>query len=347
MNNWQDAIVQSSESLGRAIESIDRSGAQAVMVVNENQKFIGLLTDGNVRRAILGGASLEDSVIRYITADPYTTLPETSRELVQAVMRKNRFHHVPLVDAEGKVAGMITADDLLGMVERPNWIVLMVGGLGSRLYPLTEDCPKPMLEVGGKPILESIIQSFIDQGFRRFYLAVNYMADRISEYFGDGSAWGIEIKYLRENQKLGTAGALGLLPEKPEHPFFVMNGDILTKLSFENMLEFHSNHDAMATMAVRDYTYQIPFGVLTIEGERIVSIEEKPAHTEFVNAGIYVLSPESMEYVRSDEYLDMPTLFQKLIENGKPTSAFAIREYWLDIGRHDEFEKAQEEWQTK
>jgi NDP-sugar pyrophosphorylase family protein len=229
----------------------------------------------------------------------------------------------------------VTLDDLIGAVERPNWVVLMAGGLGTRLRPLTEDCPKPMLPVGGKPILESILESFVEQGFRRFFFSVNYKAEMVQDHFGDGSRWGVRIDYLHEDRRLGTAGALSLLDDRPDAPLVVMNGDLLTRASFDKLLDFHYAQSATATMTVRDYDFQVPYGVVKIDGTQIVSIEEKPVQKFFVSAGIYVLSPS---------VFDMPSLFSRLINEGQKVAAYPLKEYWLDIGRIEEFERAQREW---
>jgi NDP-sugar pyrophosphorylase family protein len=220
----------------------------------------------------------------------------------------------------------------------------MAGGLGERLRPLTDSCPKPMLHVGGKPILENILESFIDQGFCNFFISVNYMAEAIIDYFGDGSCWGVSINYLREDKRLGTAGALSLLPSTPEEPFFVMNGDLLTKIRFDSMLQFHKEHKAAATMAVREYDFQVPYGVVKMNGAQIQSIDEKPIHKFFVSAGIYLLAPEVMAHVPNGQHLDMPNLFEQTSSAGGVATAFPLREYWIDIGRLEEFEKAQNEW---
>jgi NDP-sugar pyrophosphorylase family protein len=220
----------------------------------------------------------------------------------------------------------------------------MAGGLGSRLGTLTADRPKPMLPLGNKPILETILQNFLDFGFRNFYVSVNYKAEMIQSYFGDGSKWGANIRYLKEAEALGTAGAVGLLPEPPQKPMIVMNGDVLTKINFLQLLDFHAEHEAHATMAVREYDFQVPYGVVKVEQEAIHSIDEKPIQKFFVNGGIYVLEPSVQKMIPRGERLDMPELFRTLHQAGKKTVAFPIREYWLDIGRIDDFERAKGEF---
>jgi NDP-sugar pyrophosphorylase family protein len=220
----------------------------------------------------------------------------------------------------------------------------MAGGLVNRLRPLTDECPKPMLKVGNKPLLETIVENFIEYGFHRFYISVNYMADVVESYFGDGSRWGVDIEYLHEEHRLGTAGALSLLPETPTEAILVMNGDLLTKVNFKQLLDFHYGHQAQATMCVREYDFQVPYGVVKIDGQRITSIDEKPIQRFFVNAGIYVLEPEALDLISSNIFFDMTTLFEKLIELKKEPAVFPIREYWLDIGHLADYNRANGEY---
>ncbi|MGE7991588.1 nucleotidyltransferase family protein [Pseudomonas sp. NPDC089554] len=344
MKNWKDIVVSSDVSLREAIRRIDASGIQMALIADEDMRLVGLLTDGDVRRAILNGQDLDGPVAGAMNTKPRTGSPHTPREEILAMMRRFTFHHLPLVDEQGVLVGLATIDDFLGVSARENWVVLMAGGLGARLRPLTNNCPKPMLAIGGKPILESILESFIEQGFRRFFISVNYKADVILDYFGNGERWGVEIQYLHENERLGTAGALSLLPERPQAPFFVMNGDLITKANFEKMLSFHEEHGAVATMAVREHEFQVPYGVVSVKGVAITGIEEKPTHHFFVNAGVYVLSSEALDLIPSREFFDMPSLFQQLGEQRRKTAAYPLREYWLDIGRLEEYERAQREW---
>ena len=347
MKDWQQIVVSAETPLGQAIALIDEAGSQMALVVDAAQRLTGVLTDGDVRRAILRGTALSDPVTKVMNVNPTVAPADTPREKILALMRQHVIHHLPLVDQDRHVVGLVTLDDLIGAVERPNWVVLMAGGLGSRLRPLTEDCPKPMLPVGGKPILESIIESFVEQGFRRFFLSVNYKAEMVQDYFGDGSRWGGRIDYLREDRRLGTAGALSLLDARPDAPLLVMNGDLLTRASFDKLLDFHNTQSAAATMAVREYDFQVPYGVVTLDGARVVSIEEKPVQKFFVSAGIYVLSPGALDLLPSGEFFDMPSLFSRLMDEGQNVAAYPLREYWLDIGRIEEFERAQQEWRSE
>lgn len=331
-------------SLAEAIARVDASGLQVALVLGENDALLGILTDGNIRRAVLAGKSLTGPVSETMTPNPVFAPDSAHREDVLALMRKHVIHHMPLVNAAGQVVGLMTRDELIGSIERANWVLLMAGGLGTRLTPLTDDCPKPMLKVGGKPILETIVESFAEQGFRRLFISVNYRAEMIRDHFGDGRRWGVQIEYLNETTRRGTAGALSLLPEAPSKPIIVMNGDLLTRANFAALLQFHESEGSAATMAVREYDFQVPFGVVRLEGTKILSLEEKPVQSFFVNAGIYALAPEVLQHVPSDAFFDMPTLFSRLMREGRRTAAYPLHEYWLDIGRLEEFERAQGEW---
>lgn len=346
MKNFRSVMVTPQTILRDAIARIDSSGLQLAVVLLDDGRLAGLLSDGDVRRAILRSVDLTTPVAELMNCHPVTAHINTSPRELLALMRRKGLHHIPLLDDELKVVDLATLDALTGVTERPNWVVLMAGGLGTRLRPLTDNCPKPMLHVGGKPILENIIETFTEQGFRHFFLSVNYLAEAIQDHFGDGNRHGVDIRYLRESKRLGTAGALSLLPGQPSEPLIVMNGDLLTRVRFDQMLKFHENHAAMATMAVREYDFQVPYGVVKIDGTSITSIDEKPVHRFFVNAGIYTLAPESLAHIPADTFFDMPTLFERLQADGRTTSAYPLREYWLDVGRLDEFERAQSEWVT-
>ncbi len=347
MNVWKENIISSDATLVEAIQKIDSSGMQLVLVLNADGYLEGVLTDGDIRRAILKGKSLEVRVDEVMNRNPKTVSEKTSREEILSIMRRHRMHHLPVLNSVGKVIKLFTLDELIGAIGIPNWVVLMAGGLGKRLRPLTDDTPKPMLFVGGKPILESILESFSEQGFRKFYLSVNYKAEMIQNHFGNGDKLGIDIEYLHEDKTLGTAGALSLLPTKPEEPIIVMNADLLTRTNFDSLLKFHNEHKSIGTMAVREYDFQVPYGVVSVDEYKIKGIEEKPIHKFFVNAGIYVLSAEALDYIPKDTFFDMPTLFENLLSANKVVSAYPLREYWLDVGRLEEFERAQREWGTE
>lgn len=344
MNNWRASLVPKDSTIRDVLHTIDNNSMQIALVVDEFERLMGIVTDGDIRRAILRGKSLEDGVNDVMNKQPTVVQHDHDRNEVLAIMRKKQFNHVPVVDFKGRVVGLESILDMIRPDQRTNRVILMAGGLGSRLKPLTDDCPKPLLKVGGKPVLETILENFISYGLSKFILTVNYKADMLVEYFGDGSKWGVEIDYVFEEKRMGTAGALSLLKERPTEPFIVMNGDLLTKVNVGNLLDFHLKQDAGATMCVRDYELQIPYGVIHVDKDRLVGIEEKPVLRYFVNAGIYVLNPETIDVIPRNEFYDMTTLFDDLIAAGNNTTVFPIREYWLDIGKMEDYERANGEF---
>ena len=344
MSTWQDALVSSSMTLRQTIEAITNSALQIALVVDDNNKLIGTVTDGDIRKAILAGKDLNITAAEAMRKSPTTSSASTPRSVIIKLMREKRIHQMPIVNESGQVVDVLTVDDMLGAQEKTNAVVIMAGGLGTRLHPLTQDTPKPMLNVGGKPILETIIQSFIDQGYVNFFISLNFKAEVISDYFGDGSKLGASITYLHETTRLGTAGGLSLLPSEVKFPIIVMNGDLLTRISVDALVDFHQRENAVATMVVREDHYQVPYGVVEVDGTQIVDVKEKPMQRHLVNAGIYVLSEQSLANIPRDTYYDMPTHFTKLAADGHRTAAFPLHEYWVDIGRLDELERAQREW---
>lgn len=344
MNRWKDVLISPTTSILEAIKIIDTTALQIALVVDESNRLLGTLTDGDVRRAILKETSLTDPV-QTIMYHEFTFVSRTeTRENILTLMKEKQFHQIPVLDENRCIVGLELLDELLSIKKRDNMVVLMAGGLGTRLGSLTKECPKPLLKVGNKAVLETIIDNCKEYGFHRFAISINYKAEMIHNYCGDGRQWGVEISYIRENKRLGTAGALGLLQVTPDLPILVMNADVLTKVNFQHLLDFHDDHQSVATMCVREYDFQVPYGVVKIDKQRLLGIEEKPVHRFFVSAGIYVLNPEVLDFVPKDEYFDMPILFEKMLEQKIETSVFPIREYWLDIGKLDDFERANGEY---
>ncbi len=341
---WTDALVKDTAPIRTAMEQIDQSGLQVAVVTDGKRQIEGVVTDGDIRRGILEGIDLDAPVRSVMNENPVTARPQEDRQSLIDRMQARRIYQIPLVDEDDRVVDIEVLDDLLKPEARPNPVVLMAGGLGTRLRPLTEDCPKPLLEVGDQPILETILEGFIAHGFHRFYVSVNYMSDMIEDYFGDGSEWDVDISYVHEEKRLGTAGPLSLLPERPDETMIVMNGDLLTKLNFAHLLDFHHEHGAEATMCVRDHETQVPYGVIETDDQYMEGIEEKPTERYFVNAGIYVLEPETLEYVPENEFFDMPDLFEQLIEQGEDAAVFPVREYWQDVGREEDYRRVNGEY---
>jgi len=341
-----DSVISPDAVLRDAVETIDRGAAKIAVVVDARRRLVGTVTDGDVRRALLGGASFATPVREVMNRHPrHAVVGEEPAELL-ARMTRERVRHLPIVDPAGVLVGLETLDRLRSEAPRDNPVILMAGGEGRRLRPLTEDVPKPMLTVGTKPILETILDGFAEAGFRSFFISVNYRAERIERHFGDGSARGLSIRYLREDRPLGTAGSLSLLPERPAVPMIVMNGDILTKVDYAKLLDFHRDQGGVATMCVRSYDLHIPYGVVEIDAHRLAGIVEKPTIRRFVNAGIYVLEPEALDSLSGDDILSMPALFEQLMTAGRKCTVFPIREYWLDIGQMADFERANADFES-
>ena len=346
MSNMQETFVQRNATIKHVIETIERSVAKVALVVDEHQRLLGTVTDGDVRRGLLRGVQIGDPVTAIMNEKPRVAAVNDDPAQIVDMMRQNICRQVPILDLEGRVVALKTLEEALRVPDRSNWVFLMAGGRGQRLRPLTDDCPKPMLPVGGRPMLQIIVESLVRQGFRQFYISLNYKRDTVREHFGDGSLWGAQIRYVEEdeNTPLGTAGALSLLPEIPEHPMIVMNGDILTKVAFGSLLDFHSEHDSVGTMCVRDYNLQVPYGVVNVDDHRLSEILEKPVQRFLINAGVYVLEPAAVKMVPRGAFYDMPTLFEDIARQGLAATVFPIREYWLDIGRIDDFNKANDDY---
>ena len=348
MKDWKKTFVGPEASITETMAVIDKSALQIALVVEPDNKLLGVVTDGDIRRGILKGVGLDEPVKRIYYVSPLTASIDDDPTTMHRIMKEQEINHLPVIDHDGRVVELKILNEILTATKLKNPVILMAGGLGTRLRPLTESCPKPLLKVGGSPVLETILEGFTDKGFDTFYISVNYKAEMIEEYFGNGSKWGVSIEYLREDKRLGTAGSINLLPEKPDLPFIVMNGDLLTKIDFDQLVKFHINNNklsnAMATMCVREYNMQIPYGVIQKEGNRLTRLDEKPIQRFFVNGGIYVFEPDVMDMIPTDMYFDMTDLFDKMMAKDYKTVIFQIREYWMDIGHKKDFEIADGEY---
>ena len=338
--NWKESLIQSSATVEDVRRVIDRSSMRIAIVVDERKRLLGIITESDLRKGILRHVSLDSCVTEIMNASPKTALLTEVTEKAEQFFKETRLMHLPVIDENGILIDVEYYDEHLKISKQDNWVIIMAGGLGSRLRPLTEDIPKALLKVGSKPILERIIENCIHYGFNKFFLSVHYKAKMIEEYFSNGSAWDIQIEYLKEKKQMGTAGALSLLPKIPSRPFFVINGDLLTDLNFQDLINFHSEHKAFATMCIREYEFIVPYGVVRTKDGKIEAIDEKPLHSFFVNAGIYLFEPEVLELVPQNTYLDMPELFKLVIDSGNDTVVFPIREYWMDIGKIDDYKRA-------
>ncbi len=344
MQDYKNVLVKKEATIKEALEIIDKGAIRIAIVLDEKDRVVGTLSDGDIRRGLLGGLSLDSSIDSLYFKEPTLANINDSKESIVQKAISRKLYQIPIVNDDGKLVKIEDLAMLLKTNAKRNRVVLMAGGLGTRLRPLTEDIPKPLLKVGNKPILETIIENFAKYGFVNITISVNYKADMIKKYFGDGSRLGVNIEYIEETKRLGTAGALSLIKDRPQEPFFVMNADLLTNVNFTHLLDFHAYENAVATMCVREYDYQVPYGVIETDGSKITSIKEKPVQKFFVNAGIYTLSPQVFEYIPKNEFYDMPTLFEDIIKDKLKTISFPVHEYWLDIGRMSDFEQAQSEY---
>jgi dTDP-glucose pyrophosphorylase/CBS domain-containing protein len=331
-----------SASIAEAIAQLDKAGTGALVLCSADRMLIGLLTDGDIRRAILRGVPMATPCEGICSREPLAVTSSVSAAEALELMIRHDINHLPVVDAAGHVTRFLLRRNLAQHGHTELSAVIMAGGYGKRLLPLTEQVPKPMLPVGDRPLLELTIQQLRRSGIRDISLTTHYLPESIVQYFGDGSAFGVRLNYLKEECPLGTAGGIKLM-ERTNNPFVVINGDIITGVPFQEMLNFHRKHHASLTVGVRKYDVEVPFGVVELDEVRVSQIREKPSFNFFINAGAYLLEPEVCDFIPSDLRFDMTELIQRLIEAGKVVVSFPITEYWLDIGRHEDYAKAQQD----
>jgi dTDP-glucose pyrophosphorylase len=335
-DRWARALVDERGTIRDALTALDDGAAGIALVVDGDGRLVGVATDGDIRRALLRGHTLE-TPLESVTNRRFLSVPaDRGRADALDLMRAQSIDAVPVVDATGRPVALHLLHAFLTPAERPNWAVLMAGGEGTRLRPLTESRPKPMLEVAGRPILERIVLHLIGFGIRRFYLSVNYLAEVIEAHFGDGDALGVEILYLREERPLGTGGALGLLPEPPMTTTLVLNGDLVTSVDIDRLLGFHESGRFAATVGTRQYVHTVPFGCIEREGDRVVAMEEKPAIAREVNTGIYALEPAVVGLVEPGTRVMMPDLIGRLLARGDQVGAFEVEDDWTDVGEREQ-----------
>jgi dTDP-glucose pyrophosphorylase len=339
--DWRDAILPEISTLGDVIHNLNKVGIKIVLIVDNLKKFLGTISDGDIRRGLLKGLNFSSPISSIIQKNSFVALPETPKEIVKQLMLANKIQQIPIVDKSQHVVGLHFWDEIITQSLRPNIMVIMAGGKGARLFPYTENCPKPMVLVAGKPILQHIIERGKSDGFNHFFLAIYHLGHMIENFFENGEKLGVKIDYLREKTPLGTAGALSLLNPKEDEPFIVTNGDLISDVSYGGLLDFHNRHNANATMAVRIHEWQNPFGVVQIKGEQIVGFEEKPITLNYINAGVYAFSPHVIRHLNKDEACDIPTLFERLLNHGLKTIAYPMHEPWLDVGRPDDLIRAE------
>jgi dTDP-glucose pyrophosphorylase len=339
---WHQACVGENASIGQVIRNLDDVAIKIVLVIDNDNKLKGTVSDGDIRRGLLKGLDLDSSIASIINYKSLVVPPEMSHDMVVQLMMANKIQQIPVVDSEQRLVGLHLWDEINSVSTRANIMVIMAGGKGTRLMPHTQNCPKPMVLLEGKPMLEHVIERGRLEGFNHFILAIHHLGYIIEDHFGNGEWLGIKIEYLREESPLGTAGALSLLDPPPECPFVVTNGDVITDIRYGELVEFHNRYEASATMAVRVHEWQHPFGVVHMQGVEVVGFEEKPVARSHINAGVYVLSPDALSELTKDAKCDMPVLFKRLQAKSKRTVAYPMHEPWLDVGRPDDLKVAME-----
>lgn len=339
-NLWRQVILPIEATIQDAIRNLNESSLRIVIVVNDRGELEGTISDGDIRRGLLKALDFNSPIESIVHHNALVVPPALGRETVMQLMRINKIQQIPVVDESRHVVGLHLWDEISTPPARSNLMVIMAGGKGVRLRPFTENCPKPMVTVAGKPMLEHILERGKLEGFNHFVLAIHYLGHMIEDYFGNADRLGVRIDYLREQSPLGTAGALSLLNPRPDAPFVVTNGDVLTDIRYGELLDFHMRHNASATMAVRLHEWQHPFGVVQTKGVEIVGFEEKPIARTHINAGVYVLEPDALSVLEDGAPCDMPTLFERLQAKMKRTVAYPMHEPWLDVGRPDDLSRA-------
>ncbi len=337
---WRKALLPPDATIQQAISNLDQVAIKICLIVNQAGELIGTLSDGDIRRGLLKGLGLGSPIDSIVHRNPLVVPAEMSREMVIQLMVANKIQQIPVVNDQHQVVGLHLWEDITAPPDRPNLMVIMAGGMGTRLRPHTENCPKPLLPVAGKPMLEHIIERAKLEGFSRFVLAIHYLGHMIEDHFGNGQRMGVQIGYLREQTPLGTAGALRLLTPQPDEAFVVTNGDVITDIRYGELLDFHLRHNSVATMAVRVHEWQHPFGVVQTQGIDIVGFEEKPVARSHINAGVYAINPSALSELSANGRCDMPNLFERLHSQGQRTVAYPMHEPWLDVGRPDDLAAA-------
>lgn len=350
MNNWQELCLNENVSIYQALEKLNVTAEKFLVIISEFGYLRGTLTDGDIRRALLSGLNVNDIVAKAINQKPIIASQTLSHSELFELMKINSITHMPIIDEKGKLIRIVSLKEVVSTEpKKENAVVLMVGGLGSRLGELTANCPKPMLKFGDKPILEIIIENFKEYGFHHFFLSVNYKSEIIETYFGDGTRHGVNISYIRETERMGTAGSLSLMEPINDLPIIVMNGDVLTKVNFSSLIDYHKTNELEACICTFRHDYQVPYGVIHFDGdgELVNRIVEKPIHTSLVNAGIYSLNPKILSAIPKKTFYDMPTFLEKMISEKKRVGTFQVQDYWMDIGRSDDFYRAEADYKNK
>jgi dTDP-glucose pyrophosphorylase len=333
-------LVEDSATIREAMVALDRGALEIALVVDKRGKLLGTCTDGDVRRALLAGFGFESPIDAHIERKFISVGPEIGRAQVLDLMRARQIQQIPVLSADGTLLGLHLMRELIGSVERQNWAVLMAGGKGTRLGPLTENLPKPMIPVAGRPILERLVLHLVGYGIRRIFISINYLGGMVEAFFGHGSKYGCTIEYLREDRPLGTGGSLALLPELPEHPLIVMNGDLVTGLNIADMLTFHTKGEYVASVGIREYCHTVPFGVVEAQDGRLRLIAEKPTYSWMVNTGCYVLNPDLIACMPKGTGCTILALVEDALTRGGRIGAYSVTQDWIDVGRISDLARA-------
>lgn len=340
MKNFSKLLIKSNQKIEEAIKKLDKNVIKILIVIDQSSKLVGTITDGDIRRGLLKGIGIKNNSSDVMRKNPIFSFIDENKASNINKMKKHKIFHLPIVDKKMKVIGLeISKPNSEKDIKSP--VLIMAGGFGKRLMPLTKDTPKPMLIVGKKPILETILIKLAKEGFSEFYISVHYKSEIIKDYFKDGSSYGVKIKYLQEKNPLGTGGAISLLPSKINKPIIVMNGDILTDLNFRSLIEYHQSCNSFATVCCSKYTINVPYGVINQKNNEMISLIEKPSQDFFINAGIYIFDKEVLALIFKSIKMDITDILTKIINNNKKVSVFPIHEKWIDIGERKEFRLAQ------
>ena len=344
MDKVENLFIKEDTNLIEVLKIIDKSQTKIALVTDKDHRLLGTITDGDIRRGLLQGNSLKTKAKIVIKKNyRYIKTYEEERK-ARSLMKKEMLTVLPVLNNDNKISKLLVSDNLIPEKYLENTVFILAGGKGTRLLPHTKNCPKPMLQISGKPILEIILNQCLEYGFRNFIFSVNYLKDQIIEYFGNGENYNANIQYITEDKPLGTAGSLSLIKEKLKHPIIIINGDVLTQLNLSNLLNYHLEKNAAATICVREHISNNPYGVVKLRNDKLESFEEKPIIKSLINAGVYVINPELITLLNKKEFLDMPDLLIKSKNIGKNVFAYPIHEYWIDIGRYETFKIAAKEW---
>tara|TARA_B100000965_G_scaffold208510_1_gene174253 strand:- start:20491 stop:21546 length:1056 start_codon:yes stop_codon:yes gene_type:complete len=335
-------LVLPSKTIRQSMQKMDDEAIRTLFICDANLKLLGVITDGDIRRSLLKGIDLDSEIMLIVNTNPITASKNENKNIILERMRSRDILMIPIVNDSKKLLSVETINSISQPALKSNPIFIMAGGFGKRLKPFTDKCPKPMLQIGDKPLLEHIIINFKSQGFVNFYISTHFMPDTIKDYFKDGSDYGVDIKYVYEETPLGTGGALSLLPNAlQDSPLVLINGDILTKINLESLLLHHEKNQFDATICVRELEHKVPYGVISVDNFKIKTMTEKPSFTYMINSGIYVLNKDFIDKIESNKKQDLPTILEKSIKKGKNIGTFTFHDYWLDIGQIQDYEKAQ------